>query len=123
VDAFDAGGMAAHLGDAEFFSLCQQHLMDKGIVSMNVWGTNPAEYQAASSAIQQVFPAVLKLPVEKKGNVILLAMARVPGGHWQKTLAQHARQLGQRTGLELPRFLNILHRVNTPLLRRLFSGS
>jgi hypothetical protein len=49
-------------------------------------------------------------------------MARAPAGHWHKTLAQHARQLGQGTGLELQRFLNTLYRVNTPLLRRLFAG-
>jgi spermidine synthase len=111
--------MAGSVADNRFFSACQQHLADKGILSMNVWGSNRDEYRAVTSSIRKVFPVVLKMPVEKKGNIILLAMAGLPAGKWHKSLRPLAKQLAQRTGLEYLRYLATLYRVNTPLLRRM----
>jgi spermidine synthase len=119
VDVFDAGGMAAGIAEKRFFSACQQHLTGQGIISMNVWGSNREEYRTVVRTINQVFPTVLKMPVEKKGNIILLGMQQLPRGKWHKSLRIHARQLAQRTGLEYLRFLSTLYRANTPLLRRM----
>jgi spermidine synthase len=107
VDLFDSHTPAACLEDDHFYTLCQEALTGNGILVINLWH-GPA-MQAALRALDAVFgnPA-LQLPVDGKGNVIVLAQCGPHRRLDKKHLRERARTLTQRYDIEFKRFAKLL---------------
>ncbi len=116
VDLFDSYTPAPCLDDSEFYRLCRNALMETGVMVVNLW--HGRALRAALSALNSVFaPPVLELPVDGKGNVVVIVQ-RGPYRHLdKKRLRDRARTLTRRYGMEFSRFASLLWDMN-PALRR-----
>lgn len=121
VDAFDGHGMAPVVISKDFFSLCHEHLTQNGTLSMNVWASNKQTYKEVGRNIRKVFSSVMRFPLEKHGNVVLLGLKSVCPKRWHKRFAARAGELKDKTGIDFPKFLKEIHKRNTSLLSRVIN--
>ncbi len=113
IDAFDETGLASGLSESTFFEACRGHLDEDGILVMNLWHGQEDNFTTIAGRIDSVFDAqTLYLPVEGKGNVIVLAFNRARRLPDLTTLRRHARALEVRYGLPYPRLLHLLQKHN-----------
>ena len=120
VDGYDGESQAAELSDAVFYDACRMRLNTGGILVVNLWGSD-RNFDETLLRIETAFPAgTLCLPAEKPGNIIVLAFKNSPGIPRWDDLAQRAHALERLYGLEFPRFVQSLRKMNRHDERHLF---
>jgi spermidine synthase len=121
VDAYDHAGMAASVGIQAFFDACAGLLTQRGVMSINLWGTNRPLFKQSMKRINTSFEGrSLILPVEDKGNVICLATKQLITQSNLKRLKASVNALDDRFQINLPQSLYELTRRNRPILGKLF---
>jgi spermidine synthase len=121
VDAFDKWGMVDSVSSSDFFHDSLERLAEKGVFSINLWGSDKHAYKTLLGKLKMKFPFVLELPVMRKGNMIVLGFRQPLSGRWYRQLRSRARELQQATGLDFPLFLKMLYKKNIAFHKRLFS--
>lgn len=121
VDAYDHVGMAQSIGAQVFFDACAGVLSARGLMSINLWGSDRPAFNTTMQRINQSFhDQSLILPVADKGNVIGLALKQVVNPSQLKKLRSRAAQLEENLQASLPQSLQQLIRQNQSFLTRLF---
>lgn len=123
VDAFDRTGYAPELACQEFFESAFEKLSGSGVLVVNLAG-EPATYAGLVGRVMAAFDdRVLVVGVPEDGNHVLYAFkSRDFDPRW-RALAQQARELKARFGLDFPRFVEKLERAaKQGIARRLWQG-
>lgn len=120
LDAFDEEGMSAHIYAEPVFRRCSAILSPGGILCGNLWSGVSDRIESITDDFAVHFAGSLRLPVPKRGNVILLASAETVD--WQRILRprRELRLLQQRFGLDFPGMLRVALRNNMSFGRRLY---
>jgi len=122
VDAYDHAGMSASIGVQAFFDACAGLLTDKGVMSINLWGSNKPLFEQTMLQINQSFAGrSMILPVKDKGNVIGLAMMKTVTLASLKKLKPLVEQQELHLNINLPKSHHQLTRQNRNFISRLFS--
>ncbi|MDP3479368.1 MAG: hypothetical protein Q8R88_06325 [Desulfoprunum sp.] len=119
VDAYDHKGMSETIYTAPFFKLCATVLKEDGILSCNLWSSEPGRLQRIRDALRTFFQGHLYVPVPERGNVVILASPHpIP---WQKFNRNNEEWLfwEQRFDLDFRAMLSTARRHNQTLLQRL----
>lgn len=120
VDGYDGKSQAPELSDAAFYDACRMRLNTGGILVVNLWGSD-RNFNETLLRIETAFPAgTLCLPAEKPGNIVVLAFRDSPGIPRWDDLGQRAHALERLYGLEFPRFVQSLRKMNRHDERHLF---
>jgi spermidine synthase len=124
VDAFDHEAMSASVDSVAVFDACRILLKDRGIMVMNLWGTNISAFTQTAAYLEQSFDSrVMYLPVEGRGNVIAIAFAQAQGcGSYQELLAR-SKRLEEQTRIEFPVFLKALKKNNSDIISQFMKVS
>ena len=120
VDAFDSEGVHQSVCRAPFYADCRRALTGAGVLSTNLWATPGSPQNDIFYEMQQGFGGqILRLPVEKRANLIALAL-RVPKSRKDlKQLREPARELMTRFGIDFPKQLRRIEHHNGGAMRRL----
>jgi spermidine synthase len=112
VDGYGAEAQAEELGRREFYRACNARLSANGMLVVNLWGGDK-EFTTLLRRIEDAFPGgTLCLPAERPGNVIVFGFKNPPGPlPWHKITAR-AEALEREIGLEYPRFVDALRKMN-----------
>ncbi len=112
VDGYTGRAQAGELATDEFYALAAQALTREGVLVVNLWGSDRM-YDANLQRIERAFDGqVCLLPAEQRGNVVVFAFRRAPGETRWAVLRERALVLAERTGLEFPRFVDALRKLN-----------
>jgi len=112
VDGYDAESHVAELSNEPFYLACRRRLNPGGVLVVNLWGSD-RRFNDILRRIETAFPAgTVCLPAEKPGNIIVFAFRDFPGSQTWDGLEQRARSLCDRYGLEFPRFVASLRKMN-----------
>jgi len=112
VDAYDGHSLAASLATEQFFADARAALSPGGLFAMNLWSNDPA-FDRNLRKIERAFGGnCLCLPAERPGNVIVFAFTSAPDSLGWRDLRARAVALEERLGLEFPRFVEGLRRMN-----------
>jgi spermidine synthase len=112
VDGYDAKRIVEDLATPEFYRACKAMLRPGGVAVFNLWGSDehfPRYYDRISRAFCE---HVLRLPAEKKGNVIVFAFRKPLPSVEMEVLAREARRLEAELGLEFESFVNRMRNWN-----------
>ena len=110
LDGFDAAFQVEALASESFYSRCAQALSPTGILSVNLWGSDP-KFDIYLQRLTETFEQrIMCLPAEKRGNVIVFAFAAQPVIPSRAILQQRAKQLKAQLGLP---FVDFLERLRT----------
>jgi spermidine synthase len=121
VDAYDHVGMAASVGAQVFFDSCAGILSERGVMSINLWGSDQPLFNQTMSRINQSFNGrSLILPVKNKGNVIGLATMQTVTTAKLKKLKNTVDEQNIVLDINLPKYLQDLLRQNSNFISRLF---
>ncbi len=120
VDGYDAESQVVELSNAAFYGACRRRLGAGGILVVNLWGSD-RNFDEVLLRIEAAFPAgTICVPAEKPGNVIVFAFKDHPGNPRWDDLAQRAAALERFYGLEFPRFVQSMRKMNRHDEQRLF---
>jgi spermidine synthase len=120
VDGYEADAYVEELANPEFYNACRQRLKPGGALVVNLWGGDK-QFHRLVKAIEDAFPAgTLCLPAERPGNVIVFGFERSPGPLAWKALLRAATTLESEQGLEYPRFVESLKKMNPHDAERLY---
>ena len=112
VDGYDGDSLVEELSSRAFFAGCLRRLDARGVLVMNLWGSD-RRFNEYVERIEAVYPAgTLCLPAEKPGNIAMFAFRDPPGDPCWDVLAAKARELEARYGLEFGKFLKGLRKMN-----------
>lgn len=112
VDAYDAKRIVEALASEAFYRSCYAHLRPGGIAAFNLWGSEE-RFGIYLHRIGQAFgDHSLILPAEKKSNIIVFGFKPPLPAVGFQGLAERARQLEGRFGLEFPGFLDRMKAFN-----------
>jgi|AZIC01.1.fsa_nt_gi spermidine synthase len=122
VDAYDHVGMAASVGVQAFFDACAGVLSSRGVMSINLWGSDRPLFSQTMTRINQSFEGrTMILPVKNKGNVIALATMQPVNMASLKRLKNTVDQQEIFLQINLPKSLQDLTRQNGSFIGRLFT--
>jgi spermidine synthase len=122
VDAYDHIGMSASIGVQAFFDACAGVLTSRGVMSINLWGSDKPLFNQTMTRISQSFEGrTMTLPVENKGNVIGLAMMKPITHASLKKMKKPVEQQEINFNINLPKSLRELMRQNRTFIRKLFA--
>ena len=117
IDAYDHAGMDPQLGGVEALHAARRALRPRGALVINTWSEEKSLVQRMEGVVEQLFDRrVLRLPVEEKGNVILIGLEAPIGLRAAGTLKRRAGELDRTLKVGLQGQLSALRR-NNPLLR------
>lgn len=112
VDGFDGDSQVEELSTRAFYGACLKRLAPRGVLVVNLWGSD-RRFHDYLERIETTFSAgTLCLPAEKPGNVIVFGFRDNPGNPLWYDLERKARELQERYGLEFPRFVRDLRKMN-----------
>ena len=112
VDGYEADAHVEELASRAFYTACRQRLRPGGIMVVNLWGGDKL-FKTLLQRIEDAFPeGTLCLPAERPGNVIVFGFERSPGIFTWHELALRAGALQVQYGLEYPRFVTSLRKMN-----------
>lgn len=112
VDAYDGRSLAASLATDEFFLSARAALAPAGVLAMNLWSSDRA-FDRNVQKIERAFSGCcLCLPAERPGNVVVFGFAAAPAKLRWTELRSLATGLQERFGLEFPRFVDGLRKMN-----------
>lgn len=119
VDGYDEIAQAPQLTTSVFYADCHAALKPRGVLVINLWGSDK-RYHEYIKLISESFEGVfLCLPAAERGNVIVLAFERSPNMPSWKDLHRRGRELHDLYGLEFPRFVDDLKKLNLHNEKRL----
>ncbi|NQZ53969.1 MAG: spermidine synthase [Piscirickettsiaceae bacterium] len=122
VDAYDHIGMSASIGVQAFFDACAGVLTSRGVMSINLWGSDKPLFNQTMTRINQSFEGrTMTLPVENKGNVIGLAMMKTITHAALKKMKKPVEQQEINFNINLPKSLRGLMRQNRTFISKLFA--
>lgn len=108
LDGFDAHYQVPSLATDEFYCQCVQALSAQGVLTVNLWGSDPM-FERYRRGLTHAFDGrVITLPAEKRGNIIMLAFKDTPIVDDWNTLHQRALELESRLNLPFTQFLHHL---------------
>lgn len=120
VDGYDAESHVEALSSRAFYEACRKRLGARGILVVNLWGGD-REFNETLRRIEAAFPGgTACLPAEKPGNVAVFAFRDHPGNPRWEDLERSGRILQQAYGLEFPRFVESLRKMNRHDAQQLF---
>lgn len=111
VDGYDGHEQVPELATESFYASAREALTDAGVLVANLWSSDN-RFDSYLQRMERVFSAVVCVPAERRGNVIVLAFARSPGCPSWDELRQRARRLQRAYGLEFLRFVEDLRELN-----------
>ena len=111
VDGYEADTLVEDLASPPFYAACRNRLNPGGIVTINLWGGDKFFY-ALLKRIKEAFPGTLCLPAERPGNVVVFGFERKPAPFQWAALTRKAAELESEYGLEYPRFVESLRKMN-----------
>jgi spermidine synthase len=121
VDGFDGDAQVEELSTRAFYESCLNRLAPHGVLVVNLWGSD-RRFHEYLERIETAFPAgTLCLPAEKPGNVIVFGFHDNPGNPNWEELEHKALALRARYGLEFPKFVQGLRKMNRWDERRLYA--
>jgi spermidine synthase len=121
VDGYDADAHAEELASRDFYVACRERLKDAGVLVVNLWGGDKS-FTTLLQRIEEAFAgAVLCLPAERPGNVIVFGFRNEPGPLEWTALTARAASLESELGLEFARFAEGLKKMNRHDQRHLFT--
>ena len=119
VDAFDSSGVHPSVSTAGFYADCRRSLDVGGALTVNLWNTPTAPCEQQLAAIKLGFSGqILRLPVEKRANLIALGLTKNQTRQTLKQLNSTAQQLTTRFEIDFGKYLDGLQRSNSTELRR-----
>lgn len=108
LDGFDANFQVTDLASADFYERCAAALTRNGILTVNLWGSDP-NFELYRQRLAVAFDRrILCLPAEKRGNVIVFAFAAPTACRDWKILRLRAVPLQQRFNLPFADFVERL---------------
>ena len=123
IDAYHHDGMAPEISNALFFDNCHSLLQADGVLVINLWKTDDAQFEHVSWNLQRSFTErVVFLPVKNRGNVIAIAFGEAKPRFALKTLIEQALRLELHYQLDFPGFLQDIRRHNSQNLHRVFKS-
>lgn len=112
IDGFGKTSAAQELTTDEFFCDCRRALRADGVFIMNLWGSD-AQFAPLLDRIESIFTGfTICLPAERHGNIIVFGFRRSPGNPTWDELESRAIKLEAEYGLEFPRFVQALRKMN-----------
>ncbi|MHB1332982.1 MAG: polyamine aminopropyltransferase [Sulfuriferula sp.] len=112
LDGFDSGCQVESLATQDFYDHCAMALTQQGVLSVNLWGSDP-NFEAYLKRIETAFDGrILCLPAERRGNVIVFGFASKPRHAEWETLRNRASRLEAQLGLEFTNFVDGLRVMN-----------
>jgi spermidine synthase len=118
VDGYDGREQVRELCSEDFYASARAALSAQGVLVVNLWSSDN-HYDAYVQRIERVFPAVVCVPAQRRGNVAVLAFDRSPGQPRWDDLRAAARVLQTRYGLEFLSFVEGLRALNPRTATRL----
>jgi spermidine synthase len=119
VDAFDSSGVHPSVCTVEFYADCRRTLSTGGTLTVNLWNTPSAPCEQQLTAIKLGFSGqILRLPVDKRANLIALGLTENQTRQTLKQLGSIAQQLTTRLEIDFGKYLVSLQRSNSSELRR-----
>ncbi len=120
VDGYDGVALVEELATSEFYAGCAKALdAQGGVLVVNLWGSD-RRYAENLHRIEGAFDGqVVCVPALQKGNIIVLAFKRTPVHLTWDELRTRARALEVSYGIEFPRFVEVLKRLNPHTDKRL----
>jgi spermidine synthase len=119
LDGYDGRALVEELSTEAFYATCARALAPDGVLVVNLWGSDRS-YAENLRRIEGAFEGqVVCVPALQKGNIIVLGFKRSPAELRWDELRERARALEVRYGLEFPRFVEVLRRLNPHTDRRL----
>ena len=113
VDLYDHQAAAPVLDDLDFYAACHACLTPGGVLSVNLFGRS-AKFARSARRIESVFAegggSARLVTATEEGNTIVLALKGAPWPDAQ-VLAERARVIEARTGLDAPLWTRLLKRV------------
>ncbi len=113
VDLYDHQAAAPVLDDVDFYAACHACLAPGGVLSVNLFGRS-SKFARSARRIESVFAegggSARVVTATEEGNTIVLALK---GADWPDAtvLAERARVIEARTGLDAPLWTRLLKRV------------
>ncbi|MEN3354623.1 MAG: spermidine synthase [Betaproteobacteria bacterium] len=112
VDGYAADSHVEELASYDFYAACRKRLKPRGMIVVNLWGGDKV-FNALLQRIRTAFPGgTLCLPAERPGNVIVFGFEREPAPLRWTDLTRRAEALQNDHGLEFPRFVEGLRKMN-----------
>lgn len=120
VDAFAHDAMSDSITGMEFFDACKRNLSQNGIMVINLWDTDQVLFETIALSMANSFnDKLLFLPVQGKGNIIVLCFpVNFPKPAFSK-LSAKADLLQTQTGIEFTLFARLINRYNPLLLNQI----
>ena len=113
VDGYDAKRIVEALASPDFYRACLAMLRPGGVAVFNLWGSDtsfPVYFERLSAVFGQ---RLLRLPSERKGNIIVFAFNSPIPEMGFSVLSRQAKQWSAAVGLEFEDFLFRLRNWNT----------
>jgi spermidine synthase len=122
LDAFDAAvNMPRQLASVEFFELLKRRLTPQGVLVTNFLIHSPRIYASVARTMQSVFPAMLRLPLQRfaSRNTLLIAPVDPKRRVDLATLSARVLALGKRLAVTFPvaRCLRVVDKDQVDLTR------
>jgi len=112
VDGYDALRIVEDLASEDFYLACAAMLRPGGVAVFNLWGSDKF-FPIYFERLARVFgERLLRLPSERKGNIIVFAFRPPLPDMSLAVLTRRAQQLGADLGLEMEDFLIRLRNWN-----------
>lgn len=111
VDGYNGREQVRELCSENFYAAAHAALHRDGILVVNLWSSD-SRYDVCLQRIERVFPSVVCVPAERRGNIAVLAFARSPGQPRWDDLRTAARALQKRYGIEFLGFVDGLRALN-----------
>lgn len=112
VDGYDAESQVEELSNGAFYKACRARLNSGGVLVVNLWGSD-RRFNETLLRIEAAFPSgTICLPAEKPGNIIVFAFKDNPGNVRWDELTVRAGSLERLYGLEFPRFVRSMRKMN-----------
>jgi spermidine synthase len=112
IDAYDGRSLAQSFTVDAFYARARAALSAEGVLVMNLWSSDRA-FDRNLQRIERAFShRCLCLPAERPGNVIVFAFVAKPRRLRWLELREHAALLEERFGLDFPRFVRDLQKMN-----------
>ena len=111
IDGYEADTVVEDLASPAFYAACRERLNPGGVVSINLWGGDRL-FGTLLSRIKEAYSGTLCLPAERPGNVVVFGFQRKPSPLAWDVLTREAVMLESKYGLEFPRFVESLKKLN-----------
>jgi spermidine synthase len=112
LDGYEGDSHVEALATPAFYTACRMRLRPGGVMAVNLWGRDKLFYTLVKR-IEDAFPGgLLCLPAERPGNVVVFGFEHRRRILSWETLVARALELEVQYGLEFPKFVESLKKMN-----------